>query len=153
VRALRTGELLRDPEQARSVLRVSAHRRRLERRGRRLWLAVAARLAFAVWLAVQAVLALRGNWGRGVPSVALILPLFWIGFELWGLVRIRGAPARLAHADRIHREYLERLGQPLPDVDAEAAASPTNERSIRWFFWLLAGLVVVSVVLVWVAQR
>jgi hypothetical protein len=152
-RAIRKGELVRDPDQARSVLRFTGRMRRSERPRRRA-AAVVFRLALAVWLAAQAVLALRGQWGRGIP-VAVVIPLFWICIELWGLVQMRRAPARLAHADAIHRRYLEGLGKPLPDVEAEEAAAPpaARERRARWIVWLFLGTAAAGVLLLWAVQR
>ena len=147
LRAIRSGELLRDPADAELLLRYTPSMRRASAR-RRHPARLLVRLTTVLWLAWEVAHALFANGhGRTVP-VALVVPVLYLMFDVYVLVQTRRTLPRVERAEARHRDYLLAMGHSLPAeaADAEAARQPVRPELIVAFTLCAASVVLFLVV-------
>lgn len=146
--ALRTDELLRDPEDAQLLLRTAAPLRRVyekQRRPKRMLLRIGV-LSLLIGQLVYAIV----QHGSGTIPTSLAFPTLWVAFEVYTFVQSRKRLLRLRSVEARHLRYLKELGHPvLPEnVEVEAEALPVRRELLVSF-----GLCVASVLLFFVVEE
>lgn len=136
LRAIRSGELLRDPEDAELLLRITPSMRRSTSRLRRP-VRLATRLAMIAWLGWDVGYGLFAHGGGGAPPSALVFPALYLVFDVYLFIQMRGALPRVERAEALHREYLHALGHALPVETPRTDVDESLRREIVVAYGLL----------------
>jgi hypothetical protein len=122
-RAIRTGALLHDPDDAKLVLgEAAAMRRRAERAGR--WPFLLGRLVLIAWVVVALALALADKRLGAIPESSAVVAAIVLSLDLWSLVQLKRRAARAAAAEERHRTHLHGLGLLTADEETALTAPP-----------------------------